>query len=261
MERRIKTVGRRAALLCVALALGCGAEVSPDGQTEEIVHGRRDNADEAVLALRSVSGVLCTASLLAPRVVLTARHCVSELASESVDCASRGRQVLRDHAASEFVVIAGTDALRGTPVARGQQLVVPASSRLCDADIALLVLDREVPGLTPLQPELREGPARGDTIVAVGFGQRGDGLSAGVRYRRAGVPVVGHTEQEFTVRESVCSGDSGGPALDARTGRVVGVVSRGGPQCDGPEVQNIYTRVDAWAALVQQALTLGARAR
>src|SRR5262249_1689343 len=39
------------------------------------------------------------------------------------------------------------------------------------------------------------------------------------------IPVA---PSEFQVGESICEGDSGGPALDATTGAVVGVVSRGG---------------------------------
>jgi hypothetical protein len=68
------------------------------------------------------------------------------------------------------------------------------------------------------------------------------------------VRVLGTTSTEFQVGEATCSGDSGGPALDEATGEIVGVVSRGGPSCDGPGVHNIYTRVDVFSALVDEAL-------
>jgi secreted trypsin-like serine protease len=53
------------------------------------------------------------------------------------------------------------------------------------------------------------------------------------------------------VDHATCRGDSGGPAIDAHTGEVVGVVSRGGScSADG---NHVYTRVDAYAGLAYVA--------
>ncbi len=63
---------------------------------------------------------------------------------------------------------------------------------------------------------------------------------------------------EFLVGEATCQGDSGGPALNETTGAIVGVVSRGGPTCEGSGVHNVYTRTDVFQSLIDQALALSA---
>ena len=56
---------------------------------------------------------------------------------------------------------------------------------------------------------------------------------------------------EFEVDAATCKGDSGGPAIDVRTGEIVGVVSRGG-SCDAAG-NHVYTRVGGFVSLVQLA--------
>jgi hypothetical protein len=61
---------------------------------------------------------------------------------------------------------------------------------------------------------------------------------------------------EFVAKSPVCSGDSGGPALDA-AGRVAGITSRGDEKC----TFGIYTSVAAWRDFIlenaQKAATEG----
>jgi hypothetical protein len=135
--------------------------------------------------------------------------------------------------------------------------VAPAGQTLCDADIALIVLDTPVTLVKPL-PIRSRGPVVGDHVRAVGFGRAGDGEAAGKKLVREHIRVTSVSTSEFAVGESTCQGDSGGPALDEETSEIVGVVSRGGPACDGPGVENIYSRVDAWAWLVEEAFTRAA---
>ena len=63
--------------------------------------------------------------------------------------------------------------------------------------------------------------------------------------------------REFEVDQATCRGDSGGPAIDAATGEVVGVVSRGG-SCSASG-NHVYTRVDAYARLAAQAFVTAQR--
>src|SRR6185369_3211784 len=55
---------------------------------------------------------------------------------------------------------------------------------------------------------------------------------------------------EFRGETGICSGDSGGPALDS-DGKVLGVVSRGGPDCSEP----VYGSVTAWRDFIVQTAT------
>ena len=56
---------------------------------------------------------------------------------------------------------------------------------------------------------------------------------------------LGGTRSEWGAVTPVCSGDSGGPALDAQ-GRVIGVASRGNAACDSA----LYGSVASWKSLI-----------
>ncbi len=236
----------------------------PTVQTHQaIVHGAPDHGRHpSVVALLVNEGAvshLCTASVIAPDVLLTARHCVADVRVDRIECPARVSQVGRSFAAASMSVFLGDDARASAPAAYARSVHVPYTDALCDADIALVTLDRELP-LSPLRLARRHAPTEQQSIVAVGYGKTGNRSSVGVRRFRTDVPIVAVTSTEITVGESTCSGDSGGPAIDAQTGEIIGVLSRGSVDCASDRSLNIYVRVTAFLDLIDRITGLSAPA-
>ncbi len=225
-----------------------------DADRMEIVGGVPDRGrDTAVIAIDVGGEGLCSGTLIAHDVVLTARHCVSRT-SRYVECPPTAPQIFGERRADSLRILVGEDSLHFEERARGRRILVPSTQVLCGADIALVLLDRLIAAPTPLEVQ-PYGMAKGEFIRAVGYGKGGNDGSAGVKLLRTHIPVMDTNGTEFVVGRATCQGDSGGPAINEETGEVVGVVSRGGPSCDATSAQNIYTRTDAFASLIEEAMT------
>jgi len=219
---------------------------------------------------------LCSGALVAPNLVLTARHCVSRSITSTPSCDARGRSHNGAHLADDadpalvsVFVGAHVRVDHDLPRAHGIRTLHPTGQILCDADVAFLVLDRPLVGVAILPLRLHAPVLSGDTVLPIGFGG-GVAMTIGDRVSRqpSTILAIGPTAnsdtgavlgpREFEVDHATCRGDSGGPAIDARTGEIVGVVSRGGScMADG---NHVYTRVDAYAGLASVAFREAERA-
>jgi MYXO-CTERM domain-containing protein len=215
----------------------------------------------------------CSAVMVAKNLVLTARHCVGALKDET-------SWEITDYPPAGLEVYYGADApLRSDPAnkqpgdAKGVKLFVPAANVMIP-DIALVQLDRPIEAARIAKIRLDGGAQVNEILDVVGYGIDETSAAPSIRMQRKGVSVLGigpilDSQRElfageFYFGEAACSGDSGGPALSATTGAVVGIASRVGngtlPNeqnpagfCVGAATEGIYTSLAPVKDLVLRA--------
>lgn len=236
-------------LLAAAGACGVPLEPAPGVERQAVVGGALDPGSPAVGAIVPVSPtcgepadaslVTCSGTLVAPRVVLTAAHCV-----ENADAP----QVLAVVFAPEVA-----QALPAERVRAVEGRLHPAWSA-GENDIGALILAEDAPvapaplDLSALPPDLV-----GRTTRVVGFGVDEEGE---IGRRRSGTARVTAVEAgTFSTAAEPgmsCGGDSGGPSFLEVDGaeRLLGVTSFGDLAC----TTGTNTRVDVHAAFLQAIL-------
>jgi V8-like Glu-specific endopeptidase len=258
------------AVCLAALAVGCGGEVPGQGAgtttsttAQPIAGGTLDTDHPAVFEeiTRWTDTVSeCTANLIAPNVLLTARHCVASSNSQKVVCA---RSMFGDTVDGASTVVTGDAVLReSSPFYQGLDVRVPTTGNdMCGYDVALIILDTPVPAsqVTPVVPRIDRAAQPGESYTAVGYGINAQGEQNPGRMVLDGLSVqcVGDgcqaayavAQTEFLGTEGICSGDSGGPALDS-DGKIIGIVSRGSDPCATP----VYSEVAPWSDFITQTV-------
>ncbi len=185
--------------------------------------------------------LLCSGVMISPHVVLTARHCAQAVANDSVRC---DKDVFTPVLSKpERIWVTGAARpLANSPQVQGLTWTIPPSLSSCGDDVALLELKGDptwgkwtaepsfVDNLTPAEKYVAEG--YGPTKSGGGDGNRRRGLQTSLLCsdNRTACKGVGDgetlTASESVMDLTVCSGDSGGPLLNATRGLAYGVLSR-----------------------------------
>lgn len=248
------------------LAGGCG--VAPEEQEVALIgeasgairDGYVDENDKSVVGIvaffEGLGQAICTGSLIAPNVVLTAQHCVANLENDingGVLCSST--TFVAPEPPESFLVT--TDTILSDDPGRyravREVVIPPGDNHVCGNDQAILILDQPMPPeeATPLVPRVDVPLDAGEAYYAVGYGATNDaGSGAGTRRRRddlfitcvaEGCPEWKVMATEWEGDQGICQGDSGGPSVDLQN-RVIGVTSRGTAGCDNPVYGYVYAR-------------------
>ena len=249
-------------------------EVSPRGGIEDAVLLLHTTVDGAEL--------ICSSSLVAPNLVLTARHCVSHLVQGLFTCTAQGELVSEDAAAGTLGRQLPADSLeffsgkvpRTTPAAYGQEVISTLSETICVNDLAFVVLDRPLD--LPVLPLRLGGRAeRGEPVTLVGYGlddamSQTESLDVATQPRTHNdtlvVADVGLDVADDSVFSTApprtivveglagCLGDSGGPLMARKTGAALGVYSLlGGAGCLAANARHLFAHVPVFEALISDA--------
>lgn len=266
--RGVKRSARALVLAGLALA-GCANDTAgEDPSTDDAIVGgvRSGPADDAVVYV--YSGVPCTGVLVSENVVLTALHCVAQdIETASTACSADAAPVGAIVPASAVRVSVGSTITSLTSY-DVRDIVTGPSRRMCNGDVAALVLASPVRGVAPRA--IRTTPiSTGHRLTAVGWGVGGVGGLPDFRQRRSGIAVLhsgaGTTtttdsagiphhvtsgSKELVTGESICHGDSGGPLFDEQ-GKLAAIVSRVLTPCVGTLA--VHSDASYWASLVAEA--------
>ncbi|MGV3620598.1 MAG: trypsin-like serine protease, partial [Archangium sp.] len=227
---------------------------------EAIQNGTLDTTSSNVVAILigGGQGGICTGSLIAPNLVLTARHCVGTINQGNLGSCSATPFGATPYAANSFRITTSPTAaaavftgqaqwptVNNTTWFTGAQVILAPTpgNTICGGDIALIRLSANINNVCPLIPRVDSQLSTNEGYTAIGYGITSpNGQTAGTRYKVTGMTVfcagnclssgesgMSDTYEWFGGAQSqkgTCEGDSGGPSLDS-LGRVTGAVSRG----------------------------------
>jgi secreted trypsin-like serine protease len=245
-------------LVLAAILPACVVE--PPGQTSRsVIGGTETEATEyqATGGIVEFGRAVCTGTLISPKAVLTAAHCL-EAFRFSGEAPGFTLELDATTVAAEQVV-PGIAAYQH-PEFDINAALAPGLGEFNDVGLVILARELDVPVEIAASAAAVALLEVGTTIELVGYGQSSEEISsAGIKRKGIGtVDSFNGTEMFLVGPQQNCFGDSGGPGfMDSGDGArlLVGVVSRGpDPASGGCDMGGIHTRVDAYLGWITDVL-------
>jgi hypothetical protein len=294
------------AILCLAGLSACSASSSPSGDAREMRAANEHllgapadpghTFDVGVCAMGTkadgtCAGGRCSGTLIASNVVLTARHCIDDIAYANDWCASTFTTPL----SSKTTLVTTSDSVRiGAPKwYEVQKRLVPANNTLCGDDLAILILATDVPAseanpvrVDPSFDYAKHPPTSVAVVGRGGIAEAIDGTfdnGSGLRRVLENIPFVCATNSAnapcnvvdysspptnmfasppsyYVIGASLASGDSGSGVFNQdhfhTNGRlaVMGVSVAGTWAADGLPNYGLVLRLDGHKGFIKDAL-------
>lgn len=240
-----------------------GGRVSPTAENEAVLVINRPDA--------SVSPLICSGTLVAPNLVLTARHCVLRRRNTELNCTKDGEladpsdpsgQDLEPEAASGITTYYGFDKSALKSMA-GSKVVTPYDLSICKNDIAFIVLPQPLaPGFIPLRRTTAE---LGERFRFSGWGYTDE---AERKIGQSHLPNIRYSLDDVRVEEvgpglipagtfsvagnTLCLGDSGGGAhFNGALGGVYSRMTTG--SCELAAGRNTFMDLAASTEVIERA--------
>lgn len=230
------------ALVLFFTVIGCGSAPTETTEStgenrESIVGGSATSAFPAVGALTKNGSPFCTGTVIAPRRVATAAHCLEGMSIS-------GMKFALGQSAFAPTQTIGVVAIQAHPNYDSQQIT---------NDVGVVTLASDAP-VTPVKILASMDQSWvGKALTFVGYGVTNGSTQTGVGTKRSvTIPIsqVGATQFAYqTAGKNTCNGDSGGPAFASVNGELflAGTTSYGDVNCTQ---YGVDTRADAFASFL-----------
>ena len=287
--------------VAVVCAVGCGSQAGGEqvgSSTSDIQGGAMDTSHNFAVAVcggvnqssQYQCQLLCSGALIAPNLVVSARHCVDQVLNEeavdgggqAIDCSTTTFGSLLFPAGQYYVT---ADPNIYDPKAtwfQVSQIITPTPTEFCGNDLSLLVLTSDVPAKDVpvlVTPEIWypiDSPRYSSTETAIGYGQDAAGPgdaainSSGVRRILEDINLAcipgdpalpcidlgpsGPVSNEFAAGDGPCEGDSGSSAYEQTNfddGTWLSLGVLSRGGVDGSTcVGSVYTQLYPWQSLI-----------